>query len=81
MKMRIASSAFKAQCLRLIDEVAEGRSEVIITKHGKPKARLVPFDDEPRPLFGYLRGSVTVRGDITAPLDETWDATDEVSRK
>jgi len=80
LKKEIAAGAFKARCLSLIDEVASTRGEIVITKHGKPKARLVPFDDRPPALFGFLRGTVTIRGDITAPLDETWDAAEEAAR-
>lgn len=72
--MNIPAGKFKAQCLQLIDLVKEKRSEIIITKRGKPTARLVPLDD-PRPtrLFGYLKGSVTIVGDITLSIDEPWD--------
>ncbi len=73
--MNIPAGRFKAQCLQLIDLVKEKRSEIIITKRGKPTARLVPMDDsKPVRLFGYLKGSVTVVGDITRPIDEPWDA-------
>jgi prevent-host-death family protein len=74
VEKEIAAGAFKARCLSLIDEVANTRAEIVITKHGKPKARLVPYDDHPPALFGFMRGTVTIRGDITAPLDETWQA-------
>ena len=74
MEKEIAAGAFKARCLSLIDEVANTRAEIVITKHGKPKARIVPYDDHPPALFGFMRGTVTIRGDITAPLDETWQA-------
>lgn len=75
--MNIPAGKFKAHCLQLIDLVKEKRSEIIVTKRGKPMARLVPLD-EPKParLFGYLKGSVTIAGDITAPIEEPWDADD-----
>lgn len=74
MGKEIAAGEFKARCLSLIDEVAKTRAEIVITKNGKPKARLVPFDDLPPALFGFMRGTVTIRGDITAPLDVIWEA-------
>lgn len=43
----IAAGVFKQGCLALIDKVAENREEIVITKRGKPVARLVPMD-EPR---------------------------------
>ena len=70
----IGAGAFKAKCLRLIDEVAEERTEIVVTKHGRPRAKLVPVDEEAPELFGYLRGSVTILGDLIEPLDETWEA-------
>ena len=71
---QIPAGRFKATCLRLIDEVAEKRTPLIITKRGKPLAKLVPVDDETPPLFGYLKGTVTIKGDIIAPIEDAWDA-------
>lgn len=70
----IAAGTFKATCLRLIDEVATTREEIIITKRGKPLAKLVPIDERSPDLFGWLEGTVHITGDIVAPLDEPWDA-------
>lgn len=50
------ASTFKARCLALLDEVANSRSTIVVTKHGKPVAKLVPINDEPPPT----RGSVTL---------------------
>lgn len=73
--MRIAATAFKARCLSLMDRVARTREEVVITKHGKPVARLVPAREAPEAaIFGCLAGSVVKMGDIVSPLDEPWDA-------
>jgi prevent-host-death family protein len=73
-KQRIAAGIFKAKCLRLIDEVAEERREIVVTKRGRPRAKLVPVDDEVPEIFGCMRGSVTILGDLTEPLDEVWEA-------
>ena len=43
----VAISELKAHCLRLVDEVARRRREIVITKRGKPIARVVPLDDIP----------------------------------
>ena len=71
---RIPAGEFKARCLKLMDEVGSRRTSVTITKRGKPVARLVPADDEPPALFGFLKGSVIVKDDINQPVDVTWDA-------
>lgn len=69
----ISATQFKARCLALLDEVAEGGAELVVTKRGRPVARVVPaHDDAP------LRGSVTYNvGDeeLIAPIDTAWKAT------
>lgn len=72
--MEIAAGEFKAKCLRLMDEVAQTRESVIITKHGKPIAKLVPVDAAPASPFGFLQGSVRFTGNVTAPTGSIWDA-------
>lgn len=68
---RIGAAAFKEKCLSLLDEV--GPDGIVITKHGKPVARLVPIADESRNLIGALEGELEIRGDLlTTGLD--WDA-------
>ncbi len=75
MKGSISASRFKAQCLALLDEVAATGRPLVVTKHGKPLARVVPFDPPPS-----LRGSVEVlvdEDDLLAPLDVRWDAVED----
>jgi prevent-host-death family protein len=72
--MRIPAAVFKAECLKLMDEVARTGQPVVITKHGKPVAQLVPVPAEPTSLFGYMKNTVTIKGDIVAPTDESWSA-------
>lgn len=64
----IQASTFKATCLHLLDDVAEHRRPITITKHGRPVARLVPVD-EPETTMG----SVT----LTATDDEDYFSTGE----
>jgi prevent-host-death family protein len=73
---RITAGEFKTHCLRLMDEVAATRAEVVITKRGKPIARLVPMDEGAAESFGALRGSVILHGDIVAPDHQSWDEPD-----
>jgi prevent-host-death family protein len=68
----ITASEFKARCLALLDEVRATRETLVVTKRGKPVARVVAMEDEGPPRS--LRGSVRVHGDLVAPLDESWDA-------
>ncbi len=67
----IAAAKFKAECLTLLDEVsAEG---LVITKRGRPVARLVPIERAPVSLIGALKGRLEVRGDIMT-TGVVWDA-------
>ena len=73
--MNINASEFKTKCLKLIDEVATTHELLVISKRGKPLVKLVPIVDEtPKSMFGYMKGTVTIHGDIVAPLDEVWSA-------
>ena len=67
----IPASKFKAQCLALLDRVdPEG---IVITKHGKPVARLIPVDAEPATLIGSLKGKIRIKGNIFS-TGLAWDA-------
>ncbi len=58
----INAAKFKEQCLAILDKVdSEG---IIITKHGKPVAKLIPIAVESSSLIGSLKGKLQVRGDI-----------------
>jgi prevent-host-death family protein len=73
VNMEIAAGQFKAQCLKLMDEVQKRGEEIIITKHGKPVAKLVPFEEPPVSVLGFLKNTVLTSGDIVSPIDETWE--------
>ncbi len=72
--MEMIASQFKAKCLHLMDEVANGGEPVIITKHGKPVAQLTAFKPKPGVLFGAFKDVMAVAGDITSPVDVEWEA-------
>lgn len=73
MATTIPAGEFKAKCLKLLDQVAENRKSLVITKRGKPVAQLIPIRED-KSLFGAMRGSATILGDILSPLDVEWDA-------
>jgi prevent-host-death family protein len=70
----IKASEFKAKCLKIMEEVAATGEPVVITKNGVPITRLVPARPRPGTLFGAFKGSISIRGDIIAPVDTRWDA-------
>jgi prevent-host-death family protein len=76
MNKTVAISELKAHCLRLVDEVARRRSVLIVTKRGKPIARVVPLDDAPPDdALTRLRGTV-IGGDRVDDFDTgvVWEA-------
>ncbi len=73
--MEIKAAEFKAKCLQLMDDVQKNHEEIVITKHGKPIAKLVPVEANPeRHLFGYLKDITIIKGDILSPIAEKWEA-------
>jgi prevent-host-death family protein len=75
----IGAGAFKAKCLSLIDDIHANRGELIITKRGKPMAKLVPIAAEkPDSIFGFLQGKVKVVGDIVSPIVEPWEWDEDI---
>lgn len=72
MAMRqIAAARFKEQCLSLLDRV--GAEGIIITKRGRPVAKLIPIRAESANLIGLFKGKLKVRGDILS-TGLRWDA-------
>jgi prevent-host-death family protein len=73
---KIAAGKFKAQCLKVMDQVRTTREPVLVTKRGRPLAKLVPPDEAPDDFIGCLEGIITIVGDIESPVTplEDWDA-------
>lgn len=70
----MAAAEFKARCLELMDQVRETGVEYVVTKHGEPVAKLVPFTAPRRtPLFGSMKGTVLKFERPLDPLDDEWD--------
>ncbi|MDL1872193.1 type II toxin-antitoxin system Phd/YefM family antitoxin [Deltaproteobacteria bacterium PRO3] len=67
----IGSAKFKEQCLALLDRV--GPEGIVITKHGKAVAKLVPISAESSGLIGSLKGKIKVKGDVMS-TGASWNA-------
>lgn len=67
----IGAAKFKEQCLALLDSLDE--DGLVVTKRGKPVARLLPFDHQHGELIGSLRRKVKIEGNILS-TDIDWDA-------
>lgn len=75
MTIQIAASEFKAKCLGLLDQVSATGETVVVTKRGKPVARVVPPEAP-----ASLKGSVTYHvspEELIEPLPERWNAETE----
>jgi len=72
----MAAGEFKARCLQVMDEVRSTRTPVVITKRGKPVAKLMPPDEAPTRALGRLAGRIEILGDIVSPLVplEDWES-------
>lgn len=72
---KIPASKFKSKCLSLLDEVNKKHETIIVTKHGKPVARLVPYLKNAKKQDNPLKGSIVFEKDIVGPIMEDWDVT------
>ena len=68
----MAAGLFKAQCLAVMDEVQAKRETLVITKHGKPVAKLVPAGKAKDEIYNFLRGKGAVTGNVISPAIENW---------
>ena len=71
----IAAGEFKARCLTLMEDVRSTRQPLVITKRGKPVAKLVPVEDKKDDFIGRLKGVIKIVGDIESPVVplEDWE--------
>ncbi len=73
MRKTIPAGEFKAKCLKLLDEVKDRKTEIIVTKRGVPVAKLVPVGPQPD-IFERMKGTGKILGDIIEPIDVEWEA-------
>ncbi|MGH7284382.1 MAG: type II toxin-antitoxin system Phd/YefM family antitoxin [Polyangiaceae bacterium] len=71
---QVAAGKFKAECLELLDRVANEGNTYVVTKRGKPVAKVCPVD---KPKLKSMRGSVIILGDIVGPIEEDWPLDDD----
>lgn len=64
---KMPASAFKADCLAILDEARTKRETVVITKRGKPVAKLVPVSTETDDIYNFLAGKGRIAGDVILP--------------
>jgi prevent-host-death family protein len=75
----IPAGEFKAKCLKLLDEVQRTGEVIVVTKRGKPVARLMaPLAETVESVFGRQKGSMTIVGDIVNTDDVYADGLNEM---
>jgi antitoxin (DNA-binding transcriptional repressor) of toxin-antitoxin stability system len=74
MKRIIQAGVFKAKCLKLMDEVNKSKKTITVTKHKIPIVKIIPIIEEKPILFGKMKGTAQIKGDIIKPIDEIWNA-------
>lgn len=70
----VSATTFKATCLELMDDIARTRSELIVTKHGRPVVRVSSVEPPDVSPVGFLAGSVVRHGDIVSANEALWTA-------
>jgi prevent-host-death family protein len=70
----MGASLFKKHCLTVVDEVHAKRKSAVITKHGKPVAKLVPADINTDDIYNIMAGKGAITGDIVSVCmsEEEW---------
>jgi prevent-host-death family protein len=64
---KMGAGSFKTNCLAVMDEVQAKHETVVITKHGKPVAMLVPVNTGRDEIYNFLAGKGSVTGDVILP--------------
>ncbi len=69
----VTATRFKAQCLRLLEDVRRTRRPLVVTRHGKPVAEIGPPSSRDTAV-NALKGSILYQEDLLSPVSETWDS-------
>lgn len=71
---KIAAAVFKARCLTLMEDVRSTKQPLLITKRGKPMAKLVPVEEPKDDFIGRLKGVFEVVGNLEDEAPEPWES-------
>ncbi len=73
-QITISKSKLKPRLLEILREVERSRKELVITDHGKPVLKILPYAPKPSETLKTLRGSVVKYTDPTEPVESSWNA-------
>ena len=65
---QMRASVFKAQCLKVMNDIQATGEPVIVTKRGKPVVKVVPMQPENDDIFGFMAGKAKIIGDVESPV-------------
>ena len=65
---KMPAGVFKTHCLAIMDEVQAKRETVVITKRGKPVAKLVPITAGKDDIYGFMKGKISIKADVVKPV-------------
>ena len=78
--LSVSIAEFQVKCLKLVSEVADSGSEIVITRNGQPVSRLVRIRKRPPAPFGRDQELIQIHGDIAEPMDADWEADSNPNR-
>ena len=64
---QMRASAFKARCLRVMDQVQATGEPVVVTKRGAPVVKVIPVESKESDIVGFMAGEFAIAGDIESP--------------
>ena len=71
----MAASEFKAKCLRVLDDIASSGDSLVITKRGKPIAKLTALSSDRKPMMGRWEGLGKIKGDLVDfNVEDEWES-------
>ena len=73
-QITISKSKLKPRLLEILREVERSRKELVITDHGRPVLKILPYAPKPSEVLKALRGSVVEFTDPTEPIESSWNA-------
>lgn len=65
---QMRASAFKARCLKVMDDIQATGEPVVVTKRGKPIVKVAPAEPEKNDILGFMAGEFEIVGDIESPV-------------
>ena len=73
---KLSATEFRSKCHSLVNEVATGKKELIVTKRGEAVVKVISYREKPESLFGIAKDDIVIKGDIIDPIENVDWGTD-----